>query len=358
MTSRSKPNSTVAILSAALIVGGLAVSQWNSHCLLTTNDGPSSRSKDRLNNMENVVINKAPSQVHFVTFSNRLRSEECHSFRSLWMSGIPIHAVGVNGDFLNKNWGKNMTTKTDMKKAKVYAAYDYIQTLEKDSMIFFNDASDVIYVPNLNSTDVWNSFQEVNLKHGTNPSATVMFGAERNCWPFFLNERPRVPGAAKQRNKYPQSPTSYRYLNAGNWVAFRDPALRLLNRWKYDMDHNEQAIDDQHIAAMLYIDQTIPIILDFTHEVVGNDAFNLKKHFELKVDLDTGEVTNLETDTHPKILHFNGGKDGFQELEQEMYNHFHPNIDTRAFSNAVQESIKISGDKLLECFDKLGMPEP
>jgi hypothetical protein len=300
--------------------------------------------------------------IHMVTFSNRLRVEECQSFRSLWMAGVPIHAVGIDESYLGTDWWETMKQKPDasgtiMKKLKVFATYDYLQTLPPQALIVFNDASDVIYSPRWDPTrpfqqQLWSTVQAIHRAQGTNPRETTIFGAERTCWPFFINGAPRMAGAAKMCNRYPPSPTTYRYLNSGNWIAFRDPALRLLEQWKHDLEFKPDIQSDQHAAAYLYVNQTFPIVLDFHHEIFGNDAFPLMTSQELEIDYETGVFTNLETDAHPQILHFNGGKLGFVEAAQKLYDHGRKNWtdnQTETFSNAMKESIRFSGGRLLEC---------
>jgi hypothetical protein len=316
------------------------------------------------------VVDLPEPIVHMVTFSNRLRKEECHSFRSLWMAGAPIHAIGIDGSYLGTQWWEAMRQKADpggtiMKKLKVFATYDYLQTLPPHALVVFNDASDVIYSPHwMEPKDsssspsswqdrLWSTVQSIHRAHGTDPRVTTLFGAERTCWPFFINGAPRMENAAKICNSYPQSPSTYRYLNSGNWIAFRDPALQLLARWKHDLEFRAGIQSDQHAAAYLYVNQTSPIVLDFQHEIFGNDAFPLMKSRELSIDYETGIFTNLETDQNPLILHFNGGKLGFDETAQRLYDDSQRQnwSDTRtaAFSSAMKESIRLSGGKLLEC---------
>ena len=145
----------------------------------------------------------------------------------------------------------------DPKKRKVFATLEYLRTISHDPLIVFNDASDVLYMPHLSSRAIIGAFNKA-----TTSERQILFAAERNCFPYFLDietKKQLLPNASEKCANFPASPTTYKWLNAGNWAAKRSVALILLERWAHELNSNPDAWDDQHIVSELYLENDVSI---------------------------------------------------------------------------------------------------
>lgn len=299
---------------------------------------------------------RSNDDVLFVTFTDRIREEECLSFRSLWYNGVPLVVLGLNGTLGLEDGNP--------KKRKVFATLEYLRTISHDPLIVFNDASDVLFMPHLSPMAILGAFEKA-----TTSERQILFAAERNCFPYFLDietNQQFLPNASEKCANFPASPTTYKWLNAGNWAAKRSVAIPLLEHWAHELINNPDAVDDQHIVSEIYLenDVNIQIVLDFRqlifqtmHLVNSSIDSDTTQDFNADVVLQQdGRVFNFETKEYPLILHFNGGKSTFPVLAEASYSCIVGNLTqglrVRGMIHAIhsmQSSAAISGERIFSC---------
>lgn len=87
--------------------------------------------------------------------------------------------------------GAGFLHERDPKRRKVSALRAFLQHFSNDTLIVFSDGTDVLYTPTARGT--WaRLFRDFDL----NKPNSVVFGAERNCWPMMDGARNRHTPAA------------------------------------------------------------------------------------------------------------------------------------------------------------------
>jgi hypothetical protein len=124
--------------------------------------------------------------------------------------------------------------------------------------------------------------------------------AEKNCFPGDL------------KDQFPESPTSYRYLNSGFIVAETEAMLTVLE--SMDLDNvpddywdNERKcnfhVNDQFLYHEAFIKQPVKMVLD--HKQILSQTLHDVQLDELDIRNPLG-IMNLETGKFPLTFHFNG----------------------------------------------------
>ena len=305
-----------------------------------------------INNNINININKnIVPNIAFMTFSDRLREDECLGFRSIWVSGVEMMCLGIDGTFKNSDWAKKEFAKRNHKKWKPYAAREYINKLSENTLVIFSDASDVLYMPHLSKELLWQRYLEAN----PYPYNYIIFGAEAHCWPFYPWYRHI---AKKVCSLFPKSNSTspFQYLNSGNWMGFKNNALFLVEKWIENIESNPN-LWDQYVAALLYKDQIVNITIDYEQLIFGADSNAYYKNGQLIMNNKTGVLTQTVTNTTPLILHFNGGKDQYKIVARTSYNYSMSGINQedeihkmKHMKNAMNNTIKLlHGNPLQKC---------
>lgn len=125
--------------------------------------------------------------------------------------------------------------------------------------------------------------------------------AEKNCFPGDL------------RDQFPESPTSYRYLNSGFIVAETEAMLAVLESMNLDnvpddyWDPQKNCmihINDQFQYMQEFIKQPVKMVLDYK-QVLSNTMHDVALD-ELDLNNSLG-IMNRETGKFPLTFHLNGG---------------------------------------------------
>ena len=131
-------------------------------------------------------------------------------------------------------------------------------------------------------------------------NAPFVCSAEKNCFPGDL------------KDKFPDSPTSYRYLNSGFIVAEIEAMLTVLESMDldnvpddyWDKEKNCMVhINDQFLYHEEFIKQPVKMILD--HKQILSQTLHDVQLDELDIRNPLG-IMNLETGKFPLTFHFNG----------------------------------------------------
>ena len=86
--------------------------------------------------------------------------------------------------------------------------------LHNSSTILFADASDVVYLADLQ--EVSQRFHETLREHG---ERVVLVAAERNCWPYMVKDKERIPGGSSRCAEFPSKNSTFMYLNSGAYIG-------------------------------------------------------------------------------------------------------------------------------------------
>ena len=222
----------------------------------------------------------------FTYATNRGNFFFCDSLESALQNRVPLNILG---------WGE----KWDGFLQKLHASLEAVEQLPSSCTVLFVDSYDVLFTQGL--AEIKERFQRMDVR--------ILFSAECGCWPFVHRDH-RIC-----RDKYPKSPTLYKYLNYGGWIARQEDAVRLLRETVEIADQEKAAgndVDDQEIVAKLYIAGGSGITLDHYSQIfqtlhytrnIGEGTCNPWPHL---VAYD-GLWHNEYTGSQPVILHFNGG---------------------------------------------------
>lgn len=258
-----------------------------------------------------------PLRVQFVTYTDKLELAECKSVRSAASQGILIDILGLD------SYASSIELER-RKQNKVYHLQNYLKKVPRETVVVFNDAADVIYVADRNTME-----QKLQSLFATGNLPRVFFAAERNFWPFYLDGEPRLPGAENKLVAYPNdTSTTYRFLNSGNWAGTSNAVQKLVSCWVRLLSTNAY-LDDQHAAQELFMKHHSDLTCGARMALDSNcDLFQTghKSNLEAEdkwhkedehgpyVDITTGRLFNMETQTSPAIVHFNGGKMSFSKV--------------------------------------------
>eukprot|EP00191_Tetraselmis_sp_GSL018_P024578 CAMPEP_0177621896 /NCGR_PEP_ID=MMETSP0419_2-20121207/27888_1 /TAXON_ID=582737 /ORGANISM="Tetraselmis sp., Strain GSL018" /LENGTH=120 /DNA_ID=CAMNT_0019121961 /DNA_START=100 /DNA_END=459 /DNA_ORIENTATION=+ len=113
---------------------------------------------------------------------------------------------------------------------KVLAVHDFLQNFSRSnrSVLLFADASDVIYLGG--NQEIFKSY--VRYLNNT-ITQSVIFGAEKNFWPYFsLGRGALLPDAYRRLEQYPKFGNDpYPFANAGLWIGDVSSAANLVRNW-------------------------------------------------------------------------------------------------------------------------------
>lgn len=169
---------------------------------------------------------------------------------------------------------------------------EYIKAMPDNDIVLYVDAYDILFL-----TD-----KKTILKKFLKMKSSFVISAERNCFPFR--------GLA---NKYPESPTPFRYINSGSFMGYVKSMKKILG----EIAVNEK-ISDQGQLTLHYFDHQNEYTLDYRCELfmplVGVHIN------ELLIDRKRGEIYSLSTRSRPCIVHGNGrGRPLYQVLNDQIF---------------------------------------
>ena len=179
---------------------------------------------------------------------------------------------------------------------KLEAAHDFTSNLNNNDIILFTDAYDVLF------TDEPHIIKQKYLEF----NSSIVFSAECGCWPHIMDGRICF-------DKYPMSPTPYRYLNSGAWIGRAKQAQNMLNYVMIQAGANFANANDQKLMGDIYIEGKYDIKLDFYSKIFQSMHMTLDKPLpycdptkHIKLNKHNNFINTL-TNTKPAIYHFNGG---------------------------------------------------
>ena len=170
----------------------------------------------------------------------------------------------------------------------------HLKNIPDDHIVMFIDAYDCLILAN--QEQILNKFLRANTQ--------CVISAETNLYPH-----------TQLMNRYPISPTKFKYLNSGSIIGYAGYLKKLLKSLK---PINKRG-SDQGQLMIYYIDHQDEIVLDFFCELfIPLHQIDLS---ELELNPETHTVHCLITDTKPCVVHGNGGG---KLLYQHIYNTLFP----------------------------------
>jgi hypothetical protein len=214
-------------------------------------------------------------------------TEEFKRFeRSLNIQEIEYKILGMNTKWQggNMEMGPGGGQKINLLRSELM---NWNKELLRNKIVLFTDSYDVITLTN--STEILNKYNSIC------DNDTVLFSAEKNCWPL------------KQLDIfYPETDSEYKFLNSGGFIGNAERILNLLEK------KIENCEDDQlYFTKIFLFDNKIDnnmntnkIKLDYSCEIFQtlNGAFD-------DIDIvNKKRVFNKYTNTFPCLLHGNGAR--------------------------------------------------
>ena len=244
-------------------------------------------------------------KVHFITTAKDDDGPyPCSSIRSALSRGLDVTIIGLPHE---KNAHVDLTTF----RSEPYMILEYFnkisdKTYKDDDIIVFNKKY-VLYATD--SKQLEEAFLRIEKAN------TILFAAERDCWP---------PDAAGCRKPSNDSISSYKYLHSGGWVArynvarkFMQSYIRALESIKSLSDRFEQRALHQYtlngagkMDIQLDVDHNCTIFQTSSGSQLANWMWwqypDGKDGPYMRSD---GVIVNLETKSYPLLYHFNAGND-------------------------------------------------
>lgn len=190
-------------------------------------------------------------------------------------------------------------------------------------IILFTDSYDVIF--NGGSEEIVSRFRKME--------SPIVFSAEKTCWPDD-----------SLKNKYPKSPTEYKYLNSGGFIGYGNHILELVNKIEVSNEYDDQLYYTERYFEDLKNNKDIKLDYNqFLFQTMNESLEDIKIIDE--------EVINLVTNEKPLIIHANGGPvvknkldDYFNELFKNKLKHKnisfgHSNTKKESLSNNKSEIV-------------------
>ncbi|GMH87784.1 hypothetical protein TrVE_jg2834 [Triparma verrucosa] len=298
-----RPPAPVATLSATgpLLPSTTQPARGNLRALPKVPDGESGDS----NPIEDTQCDGGIIAMTYATFGGK-DDRFCRSIESAAQHDVPWRILG---------WGKDWHGLTQ----KLEGSLDALRNLPDECTVIFTDAYDVLYADDLPT--IKRKYEEMG--------EPVLFAGECGCWPQITRDKGKGHVCLFD---YPKSPTPYKYLNSGQWIAKKPAALQIFSalieeahvyadRYKVPISK----INDQEMVSDMYMDGRFGIQLDHHNKIF--QAMHATHDRPLEECDPWPEMENVDGvwenkvhSTSPSIFHFNGGgKIHHLEMERTMW---------------------------------------
>ena len=215
---------------------------------------------------------------------------------------------------------------------KLVLLREHLLTLPERDLVIFTDAYDIFYATDIDT--IVCRYNEMK--------ARVVMGAEKVCWPD-----------ASIADKFPESPTEYKYLNSGTIIGEVGELLKILDGSILPYD------DDQLFCQIRFLSGHFDIKLDV-------DQYIFQTH-STAVSNVGGQLLNSDTNCTGCIYHGNGGDEAkakFDSLYWEFFPHvqgFMPTGEAKDLTGDMYQVDFLSRDfceKIIKIADEHGGWEP
>jgi hypothetical protein len=230
-------------------------------------------------------LTKKP-KLHAVTYASHGGRDDrfCRAVESAIRHEIPLVILG---------WGVKWTGLSQ----KLDAAMRYASELPPDDIIMFTDAFDVMFTNS--PSQILTEYSALN--------GDIIFAGECGCWPHVM-----IDHGKPCFDSYPPSPTPYRYLNSGTWIAHAQSAVKMLQAVVEEAGNDFTNANDQKLVADMFIAHRYDIQLDYHAKLFQSMHMTFDRplaYCNPKEDIQVvqGRFYNKRTKSYPSVFHFNGG---------------------------------------------------
>ena len=274
---------------------------------------------------ESADLGEAIKDAVFFTYSDHITGGMCASGETAAMNDIDLQILGARG-------AKDPFAYPDVKNVKTKKVFAFLHALTNevwrkkfgigdDTIVSVGDATDVLYFKH--KLEVIRAFEEIETESKVGDNKLVVVSSERNCWPWMIHGKERLPNGTAICASFPDAPSSYKYLNSGSLMGRAKGLAELLR----DIVDRMQSVneDDQMILANAFLRQSTSktssdtpyvIALDYMQRLfqTAYDGQLESRNFaqyrakDAYYDRAHTQVVNTETHTTPVIVHFNGLK--------------------------------------------------
>ena len=277
------------------------------------------------NDRESADLGEAIKDAVFFTYSDHITGGMCASGETAAMNDIDLQILGARG-------ANDPFAYPDVKNVKTKKVFAFLHALTNevwrnkfgigdDTIVSVGDATDVLYFKH--RLEVIRAFEEIETESKVGDNKLVVVSSERNCWPWMIHGKERLPNGTAICASFPDAPSSYKYLNSGSLIGRAKGLAELLR----DIVDRMQSVneDDQMILANAFLRQSTSktssdtpyvIALDYMQRLfqTAYDGQLESRNFaqyrakDAYYDRAHTQVVNTETHTTPVIVHFNGLK--------------------------------------------------
>ena len=274
---------------------------------------------------ESADLGEAIKDAVFFTYSDHITGGMCASGETAAMNDIDLQILGARG-------AKDPFAYPEVKNVKTKKVFAFLHALTNevwrkkfgigdDTIVSVGDATDVLYFKH--KSEVIRAFEEIETESKVGDNKLVVVSSERNCWPWMIHGKERLPNGTAICASFPDAPSSYKYLNSGSLMGRAKGLAELLR----DIVDRMQSVneDDQMILANAFLRQSTSktssdtpyvIALDYMQRLfqTAYDGQLESRNFaqyrakDAYYDRAHTQVVNTETHTTPVIVHFNGLK--------------------------------------------------
>ncbi|REA63595.1 hypothetical protein DSL64_03895 [Dyadobacter luteus] len=190
----------------------------------------------------------------------------------------------------------------------------FLQSQPAEQIVLFTDGYDTLFLAR--EMDIYIKYLQLS------PNRDIVVSAETNCYPD-----------ENLASVYPNTVGSYRFLNSGGIIG---PAAKLLSALNEidsikHLEDDKYAWSNQYLWSKLYLNRSVPMIVDhqceifqtFSNDLKSAHAFALaskegktelvsrliedeRVRIDANFEIKDSAISNLETNTRPLHLHFNG----------------------------------------------------
>lgn len=192
--------------------------------------------------------------------------------------------------------------------SKLLDLYSYLKTGAEDDtdLIMYSDSYDSLMLATPDEViRKWDDIIGLHKVMGYAPMNNILWYAERACWPY-----------GEWTYLFPDSPTPYKHLNGGGWIATPQQTINLIELMPVipsaefnDQVHNTKIFLTKNYLANIQLDYYCEIFQCMAH--AGENDFSV-------ID---GRVRNNITGTMPCVCHQNGhcmNDDNIQNILKQL----------------------------------------
>merc|ERR1712159_673593 len=205
---------------------------------------------------ESADLGEAIKDAVFFTYSDHITGGMCASGETAAMNDIDLQILGARGV-------KDPFAYPDVKNVKTKKVFAFLHALTNevwrkkfgiggDTIVSVGDATDVLYFKH--KSEVIRAFEEIETESKVGDNKLVVVSSERNCWPWMIHGKERLPNGTAICASFPDAPSSYKYLNSGSLMGRAKGLAELLR----DIVDRMQSVneDDQMILANAFLRQS------------------------------------------------------------------------------------------------------